>query len=182
MTAAIPIPNRVLVLLGVAVLAVVGLLVARPLVMGSSDTAAPAVASPTTTHATKPAPTAPAAKPTVPKVVLLPGVPQIIAAKLMHSRVTVVSVYSGTSASDRAALSQAQVGAKAAGVAFAKLNVLDEKAASQLQAYGGTMTTPTVLVIRRPGKIVAKFESLVDSAVVAQAAHNARGGTKGGKK
>ena len=86
------------------------------------------------------------------------------------------------SASDRAALSQAQVGAKAAGVAFAKLNVLDEKAASQLQAYGGTMTTPTVLVIRRPGKIVAKFESLVDSAVVAQAAHNARGGTKGGKK
>ena len=77
MTAAIPIPNRVLVLLGVAVLAVVGLLVARPLVMGSSDTAAPAVASPTTTHATKPAPTAPAAKPTVPKVVLLPGVPQV---------------------------------------------------------------------------------------------------------
>jgi hypothetical protein len=180
MTAAIPIPNRVLALLGIAVLVLVGLLVARPLLTSSDDSTAPSAASPT--HVTQAAPTAPAAKPAVPKVVLVPGIPHVIAAKLMHSRVTVVSVYSGTSASDRAALAQARDGARAAGVAFARLNVLDDKAASQLQAFGGTMTTPTVLVVRRPGKIVAKFESLVDSAVVEQAAHNARGGSKGGKK
>ena len=179
MTAAIPIPNRVLALLGVAVLALVALLVARPMLTGGSDS--PAVSASTPTQPTQ-APTAPAAKPAVPKVVLLAGVPQAIASKLMHSRVTVVSVYSGTSTIDHASLAQARAGAKAAGVGFARLNVLDEKAAAQLQAFGGTMTTPTVLVVKRPGRIVSKFESLVDSAVVEQAAHNAAGGSKGGKK
>ncbi len=61
---------------------------------------------------------------------------------------------------------------------FVAINVLNEKAARQLQAFGGTMTTPTVLVVKRPGKSVAKFESVVDDAVVQQAAHNARGGKK----
>ena len=178
MTAAIPIPNRVLALLGVAVLALVALLVARPLLSGSSDSATPAVTAPAAAQPTQTPPTSTPAKPVVPKVVLLAGVPQVIASKLMHSRVTVVSVYSGTSSADRAALAQAREGAKAAGVGFAMLNVLNDKNAAQLQAFGGTMTTPTVLVIRRPGRIVAKFESLVDSAVVEQAAHNARGGKK----
>lgn len=179
MTAAIPIPNRLLVLLGVAALVLVGLLVARPLLMGSDDeTAAPPAAPAQPTQAAPAAPTSTPAVPAKPKVVLLAGLPHPIASKLMHSRVTVVSVYSGTAAADHASLAQAKAGARAAGVSFVAINVLNEKAARQLQAFGGTMTTPTVLVVKRPGRIVAKFEAVVDDAVVQQAAHNARGGKK----
>jgi hypothetical protein len=178
MTAAIPIPNRLLALLGVAVLVLVGLLVARPLLTGSDDSAAPAA---TPARPAQVTPAAHAMKPSTPakaKIVLLPGLPHRVASKLMHSRVAVVSVYSGTSASDHASLAQARAGAKAAGVPFVAINVLDETAARQVQAFGGTMTTPAVLVVKRPGKIVARFESTVDDAVVQQAAHNARGGKK----
>lgn len=178
MTAAIPIPNRLLVALGVAVLVLVGLLVARPLLSGSSDDTAASAVPAQPTQAAPAAPTSTPATPAKPKVVLLAGLPHSIASRLMHSRVTVVSVYSGTAASDHASLAQARAGAKAAGVPFVAINVLNEKAARQLQAFGGTMTTPTVLVVKRPGKIVAKFESVVDDAVVQQAAHNARGGKK----
>lgn len=178
MTAAIPIPNRLLALLGIAVLALVGLLVARPLLLGSGDdTVAPVVATPAPAQpTTSPAAPVTPAKPAKPKVELAPGLPNAIASKLMHSRVAVVSVYSGTAPADRASLAQAKAGASAAGVGFTAINVLNEKAARQLQAFGGTMTTPTVLVVKRPGTIVMKFESLVDSALVEQAAFNARGG------
>lgn len=182
MTAAIPIPNRLLVLLGVAVLALVGLLVARPLVLGGSDdSAAPVVATPAPVQPTTATPATPAtpvtpAKPAKPKVELLPGIPHAIASKLMQSRVAVVSIYSGTGPADRASVAQAKAGARAAGVAFTSLNVLNERLAGQVQKFGGTMTTPTVLVVKRPGTIIAKFEMTVDSALVEQAAHNARGG------
>lgn len=176
MTAAIPIPSRVLALIGIAALLLVGLLVARPLLTGSNDDSA-ASASPATVQPNHAAPATPA-KPAIPKVVLVKGLPHPIASRLMHSRVTVVSVYSGTSGADHASLAQAKAGAKAAGVPFVAINVLNELAARQLQAFGGAMTTPTVLVVKRPGRIVARFESVVDDAVVQQAAHNARGAQK----
>lgn len=186
MTAAIPIPNRLLALLGVAVLGLLALLVVRPLLLGGSDESTtvaptpPAHITPATT-APKPAPTPVApAVPAVPAVKLLDGLPTAIAGRLRHSRVVVVSVYTGTSPTDRAALAEARAGAKASGAAFASLNVLDEKTARQLQAFaGGAMGTPSTLVVRRPGRIVGRFETLADSAMIAQAAHNA--GARGGK-
>lgn len=178
MTAAIPIPSRILALIGIAALVLVGLLVARPLLAGNdSNSSSPVVAAPSG-QAAPAAPTGSTAKPAAPRVVLLKGVPHPIASKLMHSRVTVVSVYSGTAKADHASLAQAKAGARAAGVPFVAVNVLNDKAAAQLQAFGGSMTTPTVLIVKRPGKIVAKFESVVDDAVVQQAAYNARGGKK----
>jgi hypothetical protein len=180
MTAAIPIPNRVLALLGVAVLGLLALLVARPLLLGESDESTtvaptpPAHITPATT-VPKPKPVAPA----VPAIKLLDGLPSAVAGRLRHSRVVVVSVYTGTSSSDRAALAEARAGAKASGAGFVALNVLNEKVARQLQAFAGAMSTPSTLVIRRPGKIVGQFDTLVDGAVVAQAAHNA--GARGGK-
>jgi hypothetical protein len=170
----------VLALLGVAVLGLLALLVARPLLLGGTDESttvsptAPAHVTPATT-APKPAPVAPA----VPAVKLLDGLPNAIAGRLRHSRVVVVSVYTGTSSTDRAALAEARAGAKASGAGFTALNVLDEKTARQLQAFAGAMGTPSALVIRRPGTIVGRFDTLVDSAVIAQAAHNA--GARGGK-
>jgi hypothetical protein len=183
MTAAIPIPNRLLALLGVAVLGLLALLVVRPLLLGGSDeatTVAPTPPAHITPATTAPKPTPTPVAPAVPAVKLLDGLPTAIAGRLRHSRVVVVSVYTGTSSTDRAALAEARAGAKASGAAFTALNVLDEKTARQLQAFaGGAMGTPSTLVIRRPGRIVGRFETLADSAMIAQAAHNA--GARGGK-
>ena len=182
MTAAIPIPNRLLALLGVAVLGLLAVLVARPLLLGDDDstTAQPTPPAQVTPATPAPASTPKPAKPAVPAVKLIAGLPGPIAGRLRHSRVVVVSVYSGTSPTDRAALAEARAGAKASGAAFTALNVLDEKTARQIQAFvDGPMGTPSALVVRRPGKIVGRFDTLVDSAVIAQAAHNA--GARGGK-
>ncbi len=172
------IPTRMLLLLGLALAAAAAFLVARPLLLSDDDTASPAPAA-------VPAPTKPAATPskpatsstkTAPKLVLLPDVPSAVAKRLRFSKVVVVSAYAGTSKSDRAAVAQARAGAKDVGSGFVALNVLDERTARQLQPFAGTVSAPVVLVVRRPGKIVKRFETRVDSALVAQAARNAGAG------
>jgi hypothetical protein len=169
-----------LVLVGVAVLALAALFVARPLLLedSSSDAAGTSIA-PTTSAGTpvKPA-TQPAAKPAVTKVVLLPGLPDRVAGRLRHSNVVVVSVYAGTDAGDRSAVGEARRGAKTSGAGFTSLNVLDEKVARQVQPFIGTASPPVVLVVKRPGKVVVRFNGRVDETVVAQAATNA-GASKG---
>ncbi len=173
MTASLPIPTRMLVLLGVALLAAAAFLVARPLLLSDDDSTSsptPPVAATTPTPTTSP--TTPAT-PAKPKVVLLAGLPKPIASKLRQDRVVVVSVYSGTSAGDRTAVALARTGAREAGAAFARMNVLDETRARELQRFVGTVAAPTLLVVRRPGKIVTQLDGTVDAAIVAQAAHNA---------
>lgn len=173
MTASLPIPTRMLVLLGVALLAAAAFLVARPLLLSDDDsTSSPTPPVSATTPKPATSPTTPAT-PAKPKVVLLAGLPRPIASKLRQDRVVVVSVYSGTSAGDRTAVALARTGAREAGAAFAKMNVLDETRARELQRFVGTVAAPTLLVVKRPGKVVTQIEGTVDPAVVAQAAHNA---------
>jgi hypothetical protein len=161
-----------LVLLGVALAAGAAFLVARPLLLSDSDTTTPVpaatavAAKPATTTASKPA----ASKP---KLVLLPGLPGPIAKQLRYSKVVVVSVYAGTSKGDRAAVAQARTGAREVAAGFVPMNILDENIARELQPFAGTASSPVVLVVRRPGKIVTRFDTRVDGAVVAQAARNA---------
>ena len=173
------IPTRMLLLVGVAVLALAALFVARPMLLddSSSSDATPASVSPTTTTPSQPVPQQ-TAKPAKPKVVLLPGLPSKLAGRLQHSKVVVVSVYAGTDAGDRAAVAAARRGARTAGAGFAAFNVLDEKVAQQVQPFVGTASPPVLLVVRRPGKVVARFNGAVDETVAAQAATNA-GASKG---
>lgn len=173
-----------LVLLGVVLAAAAAFLVARPILLSgdeSASTAAPASTKPaTTSSATTSTPSEPAAKPAVtpakPAIVLIPGLPTRVASKLQHSNVVVVSVYSATAAGDRNAVVAARKGAKDAGVSFAALNVLDEPTALQVEPWIGMVSPPVVLVVRRPGNIVRRFDKHVDEKVVAQAALNARPG------
>lgn len=175
------IPTRMLVLLGVILAAAAAFLVARPILLSSDDgssSATPASTKPaTTSSATTATPSEPAARPAAkPALVLVPGLPTRVAGKLHHSNVVVVSVYSATAAGDRNAVVAARKGAKDAGVAFAALNVLDESTALQLEPWIGMVSPPVVLVVRRPGSIVQRFDKHVDEKVVAQAALNARPG------
>jgi len=177
------IPTRMLLLVGVAVLALAALFVARPILLeDSSSDAAPTSVTPTTGSAPVSPATPATPKPATTKVVLLPGLPDKVAARLQHSNVVVVSVYAGTDAGDRSAAAQARRGAKASSAGFTSLNVLDEKIARQVQPFIGTASPPVVLVVKRPGKVVARFNGRVDETVVAQAATNAgagRGSSKG---
>lgn len=181
MTAALPLSPRLLALLGAGLAVVLALLVARPLLLSdgsSADSASlagvtpkPAATSPTSTSGPA-TPIAPVV-PTVPKIVLLDGLPKVVATQLRASRVAVIALYTRTGPTDRAAVKDARQGARAAGASFVAIDLLGERAARDLQRFVGTVGTPTVLVVRRPGRIVTQLEGRVDSAVVEQAAHNA---------
>ncbi len=72
---------------------------------------------------------------------------------------------------------EARVGARAVDAGFVAVNVLDERSALRLGEFAGSSASaPAVLVVKRPGRIVNRFDGFVDSAVVAQAATNAGAG------
>jgi hypothetical protein len=165
--------TRYLAVIGAAILLAGFFLVARPLLGGGSE-AAPVV--------TPPAPTGPTSKPTTPRPVpkprlqLLPGLPPKVANKLRHSKVVVVSLYQGNAVSDRSAVGAAAAGAKSGRAGFLPVNVLNEQSARAVQTFVGASTTPTVVVVTRPGRIVTRLEGAAasDGQLVAQAALNAR--------
>jgi hypothetical protein len=108
-----------------------------------------------------------------PKIVLLPGLPAPLASKLRYSKVVVVSLYTGTAPGDRPAVGEARAGAREAGAGFVAINVVDNRRAEELAKFIGPVSSPAMLVVKRPGKIVTRMPGTVDSTVVAQAAHNA---------
>jgi hypothetical protein len=172
MNTTIPVPpTRYLAAMGVALLLAVFFLVARPVLLGESDGTTATTPPPAVTT---PQPTTRPAKPE-PKVVLLPGLPAKVAGKLRYSKVVVVALYQGNAGSDRSAVAAATAGAKAVGAGFLPVNVLDEKSARAVQSFVGLTSTPAVVVVRRPGRIVATLEGAAssDQQLVSQAAHNA---------
>ncbi len=170
------IPRVGLIALVALVVAFAFLMIVRLGVVGGSDSGVSSVTAPPKAAVT-PA-KAPPSTPAKPAVVLLPNLPKQIAAKLRNSKVVVVSVYAGTSTTDRAAVAQARSGARASGAAFTTVNVADNKNAATMASFVGPISTPTLLVVRRPGKIVTQIPGSVEAAVVTQAAHNAGARTK----
>lgn len=168
------IPRTGLIALIALVVAFALLMVVRLGVIGGSDGGVSSVTAPSKSAVT-PA-TSAATKPRVPAkpaVVLLPDLPQQIAARLRYSRVVVVSVFVAPSASDRAAVAEARRGARASGAAFTAVNVANNKNAAAMASFVGPVSSPTLLVVRRPGKIVTQIPGAVEAEVVTQAAHNA---------
>jgi hypothetical protein len=53
------------------------------------------------------------------------------------------------------------------------LDVLDERQAGPLTSLLGVLPDPAVLVYRRPGDLVARFDGFADRDTVAQAVANA---------
>ncbi len=180
MNTTIPFPTRYLAVMGVALAVAVFLLVARPMLLGGGNETASPTTTPTSPTAPHSRPHARPATPSHPKVVLLPGLPSKVANQLRHSKVVVVSLYQGSTKSDRVAVVAARQGADAARSGFLAVNVLDEKNARAVQTFVGTQSTPTVVVVRRPGRIISTLEGAAssDAQLVAQAAHNAGAGRR----
>jgi hypothetical protein len=162
------VPRVALIGIVVLVAAFALLMVVRAGVLGgsssTSSTAAPA--APTTTPAKHTTPAKPA-------VVLLPGLPTQVAHALRTSKVVVVSLYAGSAIGDRQAVAAVHEGARAAGAGFVAVNVTDDRAAGDVASFAGAVSSPAMLVVTRPGRIVATMEGNVDTTVAMQAAHNA---------
>ena len=172
MTTSISPPIRILALVGTLAVLGLGLLLYNTSRSSGASSGTSATPVTVTHHVTATLP--PTTKvPVAPEVALLPGLPASIAHALRDSKVIVVSLSAGGAAGDPAALQGAHAGAKAAHAGFAAINVLNERMAVGLGDFAGATATPTVLVIRRPGRIVNRFTGYADSDLVAQAAQNA---------
>lgn len=175
MTAKLSPQVRLLGLLGFGlVAALAAVMVLRGGLLGSSSdagTPAPPIVRPD-------APAKPAADPATPApakptIKLLPGLPRSVDRALRDTRVVVVSVYAGPSATDRSAVGKVRRASQGVGAGFVAVNAFDERNAKALEPFAGTTAVPATLVVRRPGKVVKRFEGYVDPAIIAQAARNA---------
>lgn len=165
------VPRAALIGIVALVAAFVALMLVRSGALDSSPTESVAVPSPPSSRSPQPAKPAPA--PAKPKVELIAGLPAEVAHGLRYSRVIVVSLYVGRDSGDRAASTGARRGARAAGAGFVAVDVGSDRKAASIASFAKPASLPSVLVVRRPGKIVARFSGPVESAVVRQAAHNA---------
>jgi hypothetical protein len=116
-------------------------------------------------------PKKPAPKPK--PVELLPGLTPEIAAALRSHDVVVVSLFDPQARVDQISLAEASAGAKAAHAGFVPLDVLRQSQTGPLVRRLGVLPDPAVLVYRRPGDLVARFDGFADRDTVAQAAANA---------
>jgi hypothetical protein len=101
------------------------------------------------------------------------GFPPRIDHALRYSRVVVVSVSMPGAAVDAVVRKEAREAAKAARAAFVPVSALNERAVSGLMAKAGVLPDPAVVVVRRPGVVVATF-SVTDAGTIAQAVAEAR--------
>jgi hypothetical protein len=127
----------------------------------------------------KVAPAKPKVTPTKPKkaapkpIVLLPGLAPEVAAALRGHEVVVVSLFDPHARVDQISLAEASAGAKTAHAGFVPLDVLRQGQGGPLVRRLGVLPDPAVLVYRRPGDLVARFDGFADRDTVAQAVANA---------
>jgi hypothetical protein len=117
---------------------------------------------------------------TPPKVVtptVDPQLPAKLRAELLQHATVVVGTYDPQVHADQLVLDEARAGASAGHAGFLAVNLLDDKVAGLLTGKltsGELLPTPGVLIYRRPGKVVYRFDGYLDRAAIAQAALNSR--------
>ena len=125
-------------------------------------------ARPAVKHTPKPAP-----QPTAPKLTLVPGLPPHLATALRKHDLVVAVLFDPQARIDGITVAEASAAAEVSHAGFVPLNVLDPHEAGLLVRQLGVLPDPAVLVYRRPGKLVARFDGFADRDTVAQAVANA---------
>jgi hypothetical protein len=142
---------------------------------------------PVTTAKAAPARTPAAVKPAVaPKPVAKPrplvnkdGVPTAIVDALRRSPAAVVALTARGSSIDRMTLAEAQAGARAAGVPYVQIDVLNAQLGRAIARTFGVVEPPATLIYQRPTALFLKLDGYADSATIAQAAENAKAAAGG---
>ena len=168
----------------IRVAALVGALVATGLVAfvfligrGASDadpaTASPQVTRPSTSKIESPkvSPKTPAAKPRV--LVTKSGFPAPIDRALRRHGVVVVAVFMPGAAVDAFVRAEARAAAARTRAGFVPVSALNERLLRTLLARTGVLPDPAVVVVKRPGVVVATL-SVIDRDTIAQAVAQAR--------
>jgi hypothetical protein len=177
-------PVRVFALVGALVLTGLGAFLLLAGRGGTAETAAPAtphIVQPSSTSSTARTPTAtsPAAKQQAPaarKLELEPGLPYAVAHALRYSRVVVIAVYVPGAQVDALVRKEAQAAAKSSRAGYVGVSASSEAALQRLVAKTGVLPDPAVIVMRRPGKVVATL-GVSDRETIAQAVAQARAAT-----
>ena len=162
---------------------VIALAVAAPAVLLldraiNHSPATPGIAPPAKRQATKAA-YEPLAKPgrhRPKKVAALPGpgLPGSVVQSLKASPLVVVALYSAGDPVDMAAGAEAEAGAAAAKVPYVAVNVSDESQIGDLASRLSGLTVPSVIVLGRPGRVLAQLDGYADREAVASAVSSAR--------
>jgi hypothetical protein len=79
-------------------------------------------------------------------------------------------LYAPNIAAEAGSVDAARAGAKAVGVGFAALDVRDPRTAEAVASAFPGVGDPSVLIVRRSGKIVLELDGVEDATTVAQAA------------
>lgn len=178
MTTQISPQMRIVALAGVLLIALAG---ASLMFLRHSKPGAATV--PSTPHTTTPASTTSLhtspAKPVV-KIVrpavdpLLPG--KIRAALVRHPLV-VVATFDPQVKVDWLTVTEARAGASSGGAGFVPVSLLDDSVAGRLTALlpsGQLLPSPGILVYKRPGRVVFRYDGYLDRAAIAQAVAQAK--------
>jgi hypothetical protein len=140
--------------------------------------AAPAATPTRTPAAAKPAVTPkPVAKPR--PLVGKDGVPTAILDALRRSPAAVVALTAHGAQIDRMTLAEAKAGARAAGVPYVELDVLNAQLGRAIARTFGVVEPPATLIYQRPTALFLKLDGYADSATIAQAAENAKAAAGG---
>jgi hypothetical protein len=174
-------PVRIVALAGVLLIALAG----SALVLLRHHTPGAATV-PSTPHATTPAATTAVShrsRPHVRAKIVRPAVdaqlPGRLRAALERHRIVVAGFYDPQVQENTLSISEARAGAVRAGAGFVAVDLLDNSVAGPLTALlpsGQLLPAPGILIYRRPGRIVFRFDGYLDRAAVAQAALSAESG------
>ena len=146
------------------------LMVVRSGVLSGSDSSAPSVTAPPKTAVTPP-PTSAVARQAERRAPPRPSLERGARAPLLQGGRGLALRRSGPR---RPCLGHGGPrGARSTGAGFVAVNVGGDRTAAKVASFAGPVSTPTMLVVRRPGKIVTQIPGEVESVVVAQAARNA---------
>ncbi len=170
-------PVRVAALVGAIVLtalAAVVFLLGRGIVGGATETPA---TTPVVQQAEKPATSVkPGTKPATappPQPRVASGFPAKVDHALRYGRIAVVSVSIPGAAVDAVVRREARTAAAASRARFVTLSAANERAMAGLVAKTGILPSPAVVIVKRPGVVVATF-SVTDAATISQAIAQAR--------
>jgi hypothetical protein len=161
----------VALLVGVVVLAAGYMVVARHKSTTTTASSTPAV---TTPAKTTPAPSQAHTHATTPVKLNTHGLPVKVALALKKHSVVVVSLSQPNADVDQLAAAEAKVGALGMNAGYVNIDVNHQRPGTAVLRKFGVLTTPDVLVVKRPGVVYSEFKGFTDHDVVAQAVADAR--------
>lgn len=136
------------------------------------QTTAPAQTTPSHPSSTRHTAPAKVARPRV-----NPVLPSKLRAALDRHRTVVVAFFDSQDRIDSLTVAEARAGAAAGGAGFVTVNLLADQVAGRLTALlppQQLLPAPGILVFKRPGRVVWRFDGYLDRQAVAQAVRNVR--------